>query len=136
MEIRRTTEAFLETLKETYFSNAANEATEFLRGECRLLSYLNIDKDKSFKPSELSKQLNITTPRTASLIKTLEKKGYITRQRSDKDKREAYIKITESGIKYIEDKREKTCCLFDRAFIKLNETERSEFIRILSKLLH
>ncbi len=134
MDIRNTTEAFLEALKETYYNNEANESTDFLKGECRVLSYLNIDNKKGFRPSELSNCLNITTPRTASIIKSLEKKGYITREISNEDKRVAYVSITEKGSQYIEMKRERVCCFFDRSFIRLDENERDEFIRLLEKL--
>lgn len=134
MDVRNTTEAFLKALKNTYFSNSAKVTTEYLRGECRLLSFLSIEPKRRYKSGELAKHLGITTARIASTLNTLEKKGFIKRETSPEDKRRVYVAITEEGFEYIERKRENVCVFFDGIFSELEKSECDEFIRLIEKI--
>ena len=134
MDKRKYTEMVMQALKSTYFNNSANASTEYLKGECRLLSFLKIDPERKYQPGELAKELGLTTARIASILKTLEKKGYILRECSPEDKRKVFVEITENGKEYIDKKRENACLFFDGAFEKLSEEESEQFIAILNKL--
>jgi DNA-binding MarR family transcriptional regulator len=134
MDTRKNTEAFLEALKNPYFHNTANVSTDYLRGECRLLSFLAQNTEKAFQSGELAKLLGFTTPRIASTLKSLEKKNLIKRSVSENDKRRVYVSITEEGISYIEGKRENVCLFFDGIFGKMTQEECSEFIRLITKI--
>jgi DNA-binding MarR family transcriptional regulator len=134
MNVRNNTEAFLNALKSPYFNNTANVSTDYLRGECRLLSFLSMNPDKKYKSGELSKLLNVTTARMATTLNSLEKKNMIARNVSESDKRKVYVTITEIGTEYIEKKREDVCLFFDEIFGKLTQDECDQFIGILNKI--
>ena len=51
------------------------------------------------KMSQIAKLLSVTTGTLTKAMDSLEKKGYVLRQRSDRDKRVVYIKLTERGIR-------------------------------------
>ncbi len=85
MTSRMITESFMEALKDVYFSAKPDITAEFLRGECRLLSFLNLEPEKMYLSGELAKALNATTPRIAATLNSLEKKGFITRTASDRE---------------------------------------------------
>lgn len=134
MTSRDITENFMEALKDVYFSSKPDITAEFLRGECRLLSFLNLDPKKKYLSGELARILNATTPRIAATLNSLEKKGFITRTASADDKRKTFIKITKSGSEYIESKRENICNFFDDIFSRLGEEDSLEFIRLIKKM--
>ena len=134
MEVRETTEAFLEAMKSAYFRSGANGSADFLQGECRLLSLLRLEPEKKLQPGELSKRLRVSSARVASTLRTLEAKGYITREASPADKRKVCVSITPEGIGFIEGKRAEVCSFFDSIFAGLDEDECGEFIRLIKKL--
>lgn len=131
MKSKETAEAFLETLRNSYFGKTSGPSHDFLRGECRLLSYLKYYKKKSITSGELADALGLTTARIASILKSLEKKGYITRECSEEDKRKVYVIITGSGIKYIEKKNDTVFRFYRDIFAQMEERDRDEFIRLL-----
>lgn len=51
----------------------------------------------SICPKELSDTMNVTTPRATTLLNSLERKGFITRNRSVDDRRKIIVTITETG---------------------------------------
>ncbi|SDA17512.1 DNA-binding transcriptional regulator, MarR family [Ruminococcus sp. YE71] len=134
MEVRDTTEAFLESVRDTYMSSRVNGSADYLQGECRLLSMLSFEPDRKKQPGELAKTLGVSTARIASILRTLEKKNYITRETSAEDKRKVYVEITDEGRQYLESKRTKVCGFFDMIFSGLETEERDEFIRLIRKL--
>lgn len=134
MSIRKVTEEFLNALSGAYFSSRTNGTAEFLQGEYKLLSLLNLDTEKKWQPGELSKRLDVSTARIASTLKTLERKNLIRRESSSDDKRKVYVSITEEGSVFVENKREQVCEFFDKALSTLEQSEREEFIRIIKKL--
>lgn len=134
LDKRETTQAFLSAMRASYFNNTAKTSADYLRGECRMLSFLNIDKERQYQSGELAKHLNITTARTAATLRTLEKKGYVTRSVCGGDKRKIFVSITPAGSRFIEKKREDVCLFFDRIFDELSESDRRDFIRLISEI--
>lgn len=51
------------------------------------------------KMSEIAKTMSVTTGTLTKAVNALEKKGYVTRQRSKEDKRVVYILLTERGVR-------------------------------------
>lgn len=132
---REYTEKFFKALSDTYFSSDITEtATDYLKGECRLLSYLNIEDNKEYQPGELSRSLSVSSARISSMLKSLEKKGYILRRCSSDDKRKVFVSLTENGKKYIETKRESICCDFDDIFMGLGESDSAKIIEYITAI--
>lgn len=50
------------------------------------------------KMSEIAKTMSVTTGTLTKAVDSLEKKGYVRRQRSKEDKRVVYILLTERGV--------------------------------------
>lgn len=50
------------------------------------------------KMSEIAKKMSVTTGTLTKAIDSLEKKGYVERQRSEQDKRVVHITLTERGV--------------------------------------
>lgn len=134
MSISRYTEEFFEALRIAYYGDEALMLSEYLRGECRLLFVLNVNRDQAMQPGQIAKLLNISTARVASILRTLEAKGMLVRTTCDEDKRKTFVVITDKGSEYIETKRANITGFIDRTFEKLTEEEREEFVRLTKKL--
>lgn len=71
------------------------------RGQGRVLAILKLKPEISQK--ELTYLLNMSKQSVAELITKLEKRGYVTREPSEEDKRVMTIKLTEEGEKATDD---------------------------------
>lgn len=89
-----------EQLKELYFSRSPVGLEEFLQGEMKVLSFINRE-DRELLPGQLSSSLEMTGGRIAGILRSIEKKGYITRRTDELDRRRVLVSITESGSRYI-----------------------------------
>ncbi|MGN0636825.1 MAG: MarR family winged helix-turn-helix transcriptional regulator [Huintestinicola sp.] len=89
-----------EQLKELYFSRSPLGFEEFLRGEMKVLSYICLEGGELL-PGQLASSLEMTGGRIAGILRSLEKKGYITRRTDELDRRRVLVSITESGSRYI-----------------------------------
>lgn len=87
-------------LKELYFSKSPIGFEEFLRGEMKVLSFISRE-DRALLPGQLSSALEMTGGRIAGILRSLEKKGFITRKTDELDRRRVLVSITESGSRYI-----------------------------------
>ncbi len=77
-------------------SSLSDILNDFNRGEVGVLSYLTFDKEIS-TPGELSDKLCVTTARIASILNSLENKGFIKRKIDELDKRKTLVTITSKG---------------------------------------
>lgn len=73
---------------------------DFSKGEVGVLSYLYFDKNDAY-PHELSKILDVSSARIASILNSLENKEYIKRTTDTFDKRKSIICITNKGKKLV-----------------------------------
>lgn len=112
----------------------------FYQGETKVLTFiaryqLNNDTDYLL-PSDISKALNITSPRISVILNSLENKEYITRSISTKDRRKVYIYITEKGKDYIKKINIQTKKIFNSIIDKLGEHDAQELVRIINRLVN
>lgn len=136
MSINKYTMEFFDALRIAYYGDVAGMLSEYLRGECRLLLYLNISEEESVQPGKIAEKLGISTARVASILKALENKGMIERRYGTSDKRKVFVTITEKGSQYIDDKRGNITGFFDERFGSLTDEECQQFIDIVKKLTH
>lgn len=105
-----------EQLKELYFSRSPVGLEEFLQGEMKVLSFI-CREDRELLPGQLSSALEMTGGRIAGILRSLEKKGFITRRTDELDRRRVLVSITERGKGYIESRSEtletRLCMLVD-----------------------
>ena len=85
--------------------------------------------------SQLAEELDIRPSSVSELIKKLEKSGFVTRKKDEKDKRVTLIHLTESGITASEEKSDKIGDFSEIFFNSLDEEEQAELNRLLEKLL-
>ena len=90
-------------------------------------------ESKVINVKDLGEQLYLDSGTLTPLLKKLESKGYISRNRSDKDERNLMIRVTEKGMNLREDAlsvpQEVSKC------VKLTEEEASLLYKILYKMI-
>jgi len=102
-------------------------------GERRILGYLTFEKNE-VTSGELSENLNLSTPRVASALNSLSKKGFIERNRDVKDKRMVIVSITETGRHFVQEEHEDAMKMIEKTLKKLGEHDATEFVRIIKRI--
>ena len=119
-----------EQLRELYFSSDPFGLTEFLQGEMKVLSFIAVS-DRELLPGQLSSSLEMTAGRIAGILRSLEKKGYITRRTDIADRRRVLVSITEQGREYINSSSEK---LEQRLNMLVAEMGSENTVRVIESL--
>ena len=68
-------------------------------GEMHMLESIGKGGDASMTITELAQDLEITLPSVTAMIKRLERKGYITKDRSSVDGRRVQVLLTDAGLR-------------------------------------
>ena len=81
---------------------------------------------------EIGKLLNLDSGTLTPLLKRLETKQLVLRERSKKDERIGEISLTEKGERY----KEKAFCIPDKLIskINLNQDEKTQFKQLINKI--
>lgn len=112
-----------------FFSKIDNST----RGSNFILFYLQ-RADHETIAGELAKELDVSTARIASLLKTMEKNGLIERSHSSADARQTVVRLTPAGNAAAEQIKEqileKTMLLID----VVGKEDLDEFIRISNRI--
>ena len=102
-------------------------------GERKILGFLSYAKC-SATSGELSEALYLSTPRVASALNSLSKKGFIERSRDANDKRIVIVTITDSGSRFMEEERNEALMMIEQTLEKLGEHDAKEFVRIMKRI--
>lgn len=119
-----------EQFRDLYFRTDPFGLTEFLQGEMKVLSYIAI-AEHELLPGQLSSALEMTAGRIAGILRSLEKKGYITRRTDIADRRRVLVSITEQGREYIDSSSEK---LEQRLNMLVAEMGSENTVRVIESL--
>lgn len=111
----------------------AEMLNDFNRGEIGVLGYLVFDKD-NVTSGELSEKLNVSTARVASILNSLEAKGYIIRNVDKLDKRKIYVKITMEGKLIANNIKNELMNKIINVVKEIGEEEIKEYVRISLKI--
>lgn len=119
-----------EQLKTLYFSSDHFGLTEFFQGEMKVLSYIAV-QGHELLPGQMSASLDMTGGRIAGILRSLEKKGYITRRTDKADRRRVLVSTTEQGSRYINTAAEK---LEKRLDMLVDEMGSENTVRLIESL--
>ncbi len=84
--------------------------------------------------SVIAKELGVTYGTPTVTIDRLIEKGFVTRIRDEEDRRQVFIKLSDTGEKIYESILELKSKLTEKIFGILTREERSSLVEILSKL--
>ncbi|PRD42775.1 MarR family transcriptional regulator [Phyllobacterium phragmitis] len=95
---------------------------------------LQLAAEDGLPPGILAQRLGVRPPTVTKTIARLQSQGFVTKQASEKDQRQAHVFLTESGrdvIKTIEKSIRKT---EKEALRGLDKKERKTFLKLLNRL--
>lgn len=107
--------------------------SNFNKGEIGVLSYLAFDENK-VTSGTLSEKLNVTTPRMASILNSLENKGYIKRICDETDRRKSLVTITQKGNELAQNVKNKLLKKIILVIKEVDQKDVREYIRISAKI--
>lgn len=106
----------------------------YLKGENFLLSHLQSIGGSS-TPGELAQVLDVTAPRIAAILRSLEHKKLIERNGNGLDKRRVTVSITEKGKEWVALANSEVYQHAVNVFDKLGEEDTKELVRIMKKMI-
>ncbi len=102
------------------------KANAFLHGEMFILNHM-VYHDDSALPSELAAAMNTSSARVAMALKSLEKKGFVTRRIDTGDRRKINVSLTPRGRELVESHKEEMHRKMERILCQLGEADAREF---------
>lgn len=106
------------------------EMSASLRGEMAVMRLL-CREETQLSAGEISRRLNMTTPRVAAVLGSLEKKGLLCRTDDEHDKRRVICVITEKGRALHQQKKERVIADIRYLLEKLGDHNAAEFVRLM-----
>ena len=132
MEFRTLAEDLLRTM--AYQKMPMEKPNQMSIGERGILNYLRYVRDGALA-GDLSRDLGITTGRTASALKSLEKKGLIARDAAEDDRRCVVVHITPSGVEAAESLRKEVLEHTELMLRTLGEDDARAYVRIVKRIV-
>ena len=132
MDARAKAEEFFETIikrKKSLIEIPRNCS----QGETGALLYLTFVRD-GVTSSELAETLNVSLPRIASLLNSLESKNLVRKLTDKEDKRKTIVNITAVGKELVLEKKEESINKLTRVIEKLDEEDINQYIRLAKKI--
>ncbi len=108
------------------------EYSDITENDMHIIEAVGIAEPK--KVSEVAKSLGVTPGTMTVNTDALEKKGYVTRARSEADKRVVFLSLTEKGRNAFFHHRDFHKKMIKSAVANLSDDERDALIRCLKKL--
>ena len=103
------------------------------QGETAALLHLSYVKD-GILATELSKILDVSLPRVAKLLNSLETKKLIIKTTDKKDKRKIIINITQKGKEIVLNKKNEAINKISKILEKLDEEDINLYIKLAKKI--
>lgn len=105
---------------------------EFCKGEMRVLLYLYTNYGSEIYPSDLSNSLNVTRQRITSILSSLRKKGYVSMEISETDRRKMRVALTKEAKKPVIKKLKELENYYDTLLEGLGEENTQELTRLIN----
>ncbi|MFA7107143.1 MAG: transcriptional regulator [Candidatus Izemoplasmatales bacterium] len=131
MDYKKLTKEFMDDmfLKKSPY----RKAFELSKGELGTLLYLVVENDNAVV-GDISKRLNLTSGRMASVLRSLESKGYIIKKPSLIDKRITIVSPTQKGRDFVENHGEKVFSHIYNMLKFLGDDDAKAYVRINKRL--
>lgn len=93
------------------------------------------EADTKLSAGDISEMFGVSTPRTAVILATLKRKGFITKTKASLDARKTIVEITDAGRRALASRRDNVFSTIDNMLNKLSSDERISLYSTLHKLV-
>ncbi|WP_019412760.1 MarR family winged helix-turn-helix transcriptional regulator [Paenisporosarcina sp. TG20] len=129
LEFTRSFRYLLRTVRQDF----AIEFEEYIPyNEFTLLRVL--EDDLTLRVSDVARRLNSTSSYVTLTSEKLVQKGYLIRERNDRDRRTVYLTVTEEGLTLVKKMDEIVYSYFNKTFGDISNEEMTLVIDILQKI--
>lgn len=104
---------------------------EFCQGELHALQYLDLHRTESAYPSTLSDALGVTRARITSTLAGLRRKGFISMDICESDRRHMSVAITDAGRAFVRSKQAAVFRSFGKWIRGIGAENTEDMIRLL-----
>ena len=111
------------------------EISKVMKGELFILNYLYNHGSKAH-PRELSREMLVSTARTAVILRNLEKEHLIERIPDENGNRQVFVVLSDKGTKLLEERHQKAVEYVVDILKRLGEKDAEEYVRIQKKLMN
>jgi len=126
---------FISALKSTNKSKLMGNMNQYSKGENSVLAHLYHHDNEAIVPSDLSKCTHTSTARVATILNSLEEKGFITREIDKCDRRKILVRITDEGVEQAKKSKQQVLGNLAGIFEQMGEKDTQDFIRTFSKFV-
>ncbi len=133
VDYEKLAEEFVKIFGRMERQKARKKVTDSMHGEQFILFFLSAHKDSAI-PSEIGREMGISSARIAAALNSLEEKGFITRRIDTDDRRKILVDLTESGRAEVEKQKREVKTAAANTLRYLGEHDARELIRIMKRL--
>lgn len=97
----------IEVLRQYYYMKIPLGLENFMQGEMKVLSYIHYTAGGGeIATGDIVSALDMTGGRVAGILRSLEKKGFVSRRTDENDRRRIMVSSTPAGSDYVKNGRE------------------------------
>jgi DNA-binding MarR family transcriptional regulator len=119
------------SLFQMYEMQAIEDLVEFWQGELRVLQFVYQHGDDEINPSDLSDALHVSRARITTALSALRKKGFISMEMCEDDRRRMRVLLTADGETFVKEKQHIVEKHFDKLVNGLGEDDVMELVRLI-----
>lgn len=133
MDYEDLAQKLLQSVMAMHQSRPHKKMYEAMQGEMVVLNLLHMEGDEML-PGMIGKKMKVSSARVATVLNSLEKKGFITRSTSPSDRRKTPVALTEKGKDFAKEHRAVMTQNTANVLSLLGEEDAREYVRISQKL--
>lgn len=127
----------IEVLRQYYYMKIPLGLENFMQGEMKVLSYIHYTAGGGeIATGDIVFALDMTGGRVAGILRSLEKKGFISRRTDENDRRRIMVSPTPAGSDYVENGRELLRSRLSAIINAMGSESAENFIRSMEEFVN
>jgi Transcriptional regulators len=127
----------IEVLRQYYYMKIPLGLENFMQGEMKVLSYIHYTAGGGeIATGDIVSALDMTGGRVAGILRSLEKKGFISRRTDENDRRRIMVSPTYVGSDYVENGRELLRSRLSAIINAMGSESAENFIRSMEEFVN
>lgn len=127
----------IEVLRQYYYMKTPLRLENFMQGEMKVLSYIHYTAGGGeIATGDIVSALDMTGGRVAGILRSLEKKGFISRRTDENDRRRIMVSPTPAGSDYVENGRELLRSRLSAIINAMGSESAENFIRSMEEFVN
>lgn len=127
----------IEVLRQYYYMKTPLGLENFMQGEMKVLSYIHYTAGGGeIATGDIVSALDMTGGRGAGILRSLEKKGFISRRTDENDRRRIMVSPTPAGSDYVENGRELLRSRLSAIINAMGSESAENFIRSMEEFVN